>query len=68
MELISKHLEFIFKHFGKLWLLAFIVGLLGTIGTITLLACALLAWKLVYHFTATPEATAFVSNVLPYLS
>lgn len=59
-------MEFIFKHFGKLWLLAFIVGLLGTIGGLALLAWAVI--KLVNHFTATPEATAFVSNVLPYLS
>lgn len=59
-------MEFIFKHFGKLWLLAFIVGLLGAIGGLALLAWAVI--KLVNHFTATPEATAFVSNVLPYLS
>lgn len=58
-------MEFIFKHFGKLWLLAFIVGLLVSLGGLALLAWAVI--KLVNHFTAAP-ATAFVSNVLPYLS
>ena len=59
-------MEFIFKHFGKLWLLAFIVGLLVSIGGLALLAWAII--KLVNHFTADPAATAFVSHVLPYLS
>ena len=59
-------MEFIFKHFCKLWLLAFIVGLLVSIGGLALLAWAVI--KLVNHFTATPDATAFVGAVLPYLS
>lgn len=58
-------MEFIFKNFGKLWLLVLIVVLLGGIGGLALLAWAVI--KLVNHFTATP-VTAFVSNVLPYLS
>lgn len=59
-------MNFIFKHFGKLWLLTFIVGLLGTIGALVLLAWAVI--KLVNHFTATPDVTVFVAKVLPYLS
>ncbi len=59
-------MQFIMKHFGKLWLLGFIVSLLVTIGGFTLLVWAII--KLVNHFTATPAATAFVSHVLPYLS
>jgi hypothetical protein len=59
-------MEFIFKHFGKLWLLAFVIGLLVSLGGLALLAWAVI--KLVNHFTATPDATAFVTNVLPYLS
>lgn len=59
-------MEFIFKHFGKLWLLAFVIGLLVSLGGLALLAWAVI--KLVTHFTATPDATAFVSHVMPYLS
>lgn len=59
-------MEFIFKHFGKLWLLAFIVGLLLSVGSLALLAWAII--KLVTHFTATPEATTFIGTVQPYLS
>ena len=59
-------MELIFKHFGKLWLLAFIVGLLVSVGGLALLAWAVI--KLVNHFIATPDATAFMGAVLPYLS
>lgn len=59
-------MEFIFKHFGKLWLLAFIISLLVSVGGLTLLAWAVI--KLVNHFTGTPDATAFMGAALPYLS
>lgn len=59
-------MDFIFKHFGKLWVLGFLVSLLVTIGGLALVVWAVI--KLVNHFTATPVAHAMVVNVLPYLS
>ena len=59
-------MNLIFKHFGKLWLLAFIISLLVSVGGLALLAWAVI--KLVNHFTGTPDATAFMGAALPYLS
>ena len=59
-------MNLIFKHFGKLWLLSLIISLLVSVGSLALLAWAVI--KLVNHFTATPDATAFMGAVLPYLS
>jgi hypothetical protein len=59
-------MNLIFKHFGKLWLLSLIISLLVSVGSLALLAWAVI--KLVNHFTGTPDATAFMGAVLPYLS
>ena len=53
-------MDFLFKHFGKLWLVVFIASLLLSIGSLALVAWAII--KLTNHFTAT----AFVSQVLTY--
>ena len=59
-------MNLIFKYFGKLWLLSLIISLLVSVGSLALLAWAVI--KLVNHFTATPDVTVFVAKVLPYLS
>jgi hypothetical protein len=43
-------MEFLFKHFGKLWLVAFIVSAVVSISGLCLAAWAVI--KLVNHFTA----------------
>lgn len=59
-------MEILFKHFGKFWLVTFVISLLFCIGSIVLMAWAVI--KLVNHFTATPAATAFAHSIMPYLS
>lgn len=55
-------MNFIFKHFGKLWLIAFVVSM-----AIGLAAVALIGWasiKLVNHFTTV----SMVVDTIPHLT
>lgn len=59
-------MNFIFDNFEKFWLLTLIVIVSMSLGTLALLAWAVV--KLVNHFTATPAVTAFLSHTVSYLS
>ena len=58
-------MEFLFKHFGKLWVIWMVIVVVLALSMFGLLGWAII--KLVNHFTATP-VTAALTHVLPYLS